>query len=123
MEPTELSHQIAAIVRSQMGFKNISQAELVRATGMSQPTLSRLLKGDRAMDVEQLNIICKALRVSLGDVMTQAMEYVSNASARRGEGSVTQLHPPMSEDVSSLVERSAARNGKGNKNTNGDSTT
>lgn len=118
MEPSDLTKRVAAVIRAQMGFKDISQAELVRATGLSQPTLSRLIKGERAMDLEQMNLICNALRISVAGVLEQAEEHLRNKDA-----SVTQLRPRMSDDVHSLVERSAARNGKGNKNTNGDSNT
>ncbi|MDQ0735302.1 helix-turn-helix domain-containing protein [Arthrobacter agilis] len=118
MEPSDLTKRVAAVIRAQMAYKDISQAELVRATGLSQPTVSRLLKGERAMDLEQMNLICSALRISVAGVLEQAEEHLRNQGA-----TVTQLRPTVSDDVSSLVERSAARNGKGNKQEHGESST
>lgn len=103
------------MLRAQMGYRDISQADLVRQTGLSQPTISRIVKGERSIDMEMLYKVCKVLRVSASDVIEQAEDTMQNNLA-----SVTQLPQRMSEDTPSLVERSAARRGKGNKKHDGD---
>lgn len=76
LPPTALTRSIAAIIRSHMGFMNMSQVALARATGIPQATISRLVRGKRVVDVEQLDLICRALRVSSVQVYTDAMTHV-----------------------------------------------
>lgn len=99
-----------------MGYLDISQADLVRATGLSQPTMYRIIKGERSVDIEMLAKICQVLGVSSSSVVEKAEVILKE----REGASVSQLRPRMSEDTPSLVERSAARRGKGNKKDDGD---
>lgn len=114
-EPSDLTRAVAAVIRAQMGYRDITQADLVRQTGVSQPTVSRIVKGERSIDMEMLHKVCRVLRVSVSAVIDQAEETMNHNVA-----SISQLRPKMSEDTPSLVERSAARRGKGNKKDDGD---
>ena len=103
---------VPAVLRAQIAYRNASQSSLARETGIPQSTISRILSGQRVVDLEQLVQICRALGISVGAVMDQAERA---AQSPEGYAPVIQLRKEASNDVSSLVERSAARRGKGNK--------
>ncbi|KZZ46655.1 hypothetical protein A3759_00535 [Thalassolituus sp. HI0120] len=52
--------------------KGIDQADLAKVCGMSQPVLSRLERGKASISIDQLFILCKALRIKPSDVINDA---------------------------------------------------
>lgn len=63
--------QVAGEVRAYMGRADVTQAQLSRATGISQPTMSRKLKArdERdAFDVEELAKIAAVLDISITEL-------------------------------------------------------
>jgi len=61
--------------------RSIDQAELAAACGMSQPVLSRLERGKASISIDQLFVICQALRISAVDVVANATAAVSAIKA------------------------------------------
>ena len=53
-----------------------SGVALARACGIPQPTLSHLLNGNAAMDLDQFVRLCTALGVVPGDVLTAALAAI-----------------------------------------------
>lgn len=48
------------------------QDDIAAASGMDQGTISRLLSGKSSMDVDQLDAVCRALRVKPSAVLAEA---------------------------------------------------
>lgn len=69
---------VAAEVRAQLGRKNMSKAELAKRTGLSPQSISRKLDGERAISVEELVLIAKALEVSASALLPA---YTKQATA------------------------------------------
>lgn len=57
--------RVAANVRAEMAFANISGRQLAEKLRVSQPALSRRLRGETAFDVTELAAIATALDVPL----------------------------------------------------------
>jgi transcriptional regulator with XRE-family HTH domain len=91
-----------------MGYRDVTQADLVRKTGISQPTISRILKGEKVADLTQIQLICTAIGVSWVDLLDQAQRSVTERVSP-----VTQLRPRTSEDTPTVAEPIAARKNKG----------
>lgn len=70
--PGALSKEIAAILRAQMGRKQVVQARVAEAAGMSQPQLSGVLSEKKQLDIEQLDELCWALGLELREVIAEA---------------------------------------------------
>lgn len=64
---------IASEVRARRAYVRMSQTDLVRATGLSRSTVSRIENGERDMDVPQLIAICAALQTTPADLLKSAM--------------------------------------------------
>lgn len=70
--PTELSDAIASILRGHIARKQLKQADVADAVGMSQSQLSGVLNGKKHVDVEQLDEICFAIGSSFVEVIAEA---------------------------------------------------
>jgi len=72
-KPGPISIAIAEILNRE--FRNsefVSQSQLSAVVGISQSQLSKLLRGDRMLYVEQLYALCTALHLDIGAVFRQA---------------------------------------------------
>lgn len=65
----QLSRAVAGEIRRLLNERGMSGNALAKATGMNQPTVARKLRGEHAFDVDDLAVICKALDVSVSDLM------------------------------------------------------
>ena len=92
-DPGLLSVAVAAHLRAAMARQTppMTQLELARLTGIDASTLSRLLTPKKQMLVEQLDAICRALRIDTAAVIDSARKVVAEYEAEklRGEVSVT----------------------------------
>ncbi|MDO6542799.1 helix-turn-helix domain-containing protein [Photobacterium sanguinicancri] len=59
--------------RKQLGLE---QADLVERTGMSQPVLSRVEKGKASITIDQLFLLCQALKVEPFEIIRNAQSGV-----------------------------------------------
>lgn len=69
-------------IRVVMARRGINVLQLSRLTEISNSTLSTLLKGSSAMDVDQLARICKALDLEPGPFYSDAIAKADGPSAR-----------------------------------------
>lgn len=65
----KLSAQVAEEVRSVMGRKDISKAELARRLGVSEMWTSRRLRGQLPIDLDDMERIAAALDVTVMDLL------------------------------------------------------
>jgi transcriptional regulator with XRE-family HTH domain len=66
------ARRIAAVLRERAKDLGKSQIELESVTGISQSQISLILRGERAVDVDQLQALCDALDLSMHEVMSQS---------------------------------------------------
>lgn len=84
--PSKLALAITNVIRAEMGFQRVSQADISRRTELKPATLSRIIRGEKQMDLDQFRLICQALGVPMSDVMAAAEEVV-----RTGQGPQTMI--------------------------------
>ncbi|MCU1632546.1 MAG: family transcriptional regulator [Micrococcaceae bacterium] len=84
-DPTPMTRAAAAVIRAQMNVLQITQADLVRDTSMSQPMMSRLLKGHNVFDLAQLDEVCALLKINPADVLVRARENATSRAPRHQE--------------------------------------
>jgi DNA-binding Xre family transcriptional regulator len=72
--PGPFSQELAAILRAQMARKQLWQAQVAVAAGMSQGQLSAVLNGKKHIDMEQLDRLCYVLGLKLVEVLREADE-------------------------------------------------
>jgi len=70
--PGPLSRAIANILSDALGDAGIGQTELGEVVGISQSQLSKLLRAERALTIDELDRLCTALALDLIDVITRA---------------------------------------------------
>jgi transcriptional regulator with XRE-family HTH domain len=69
-----LSLAMAAQIRAEMGAARMTVRTLAQKSGIPERTLSRLVSGERTIDVAQLDMICKALTLPMIDLFMRAEE-------------------------------------------------
>lgn len=84
--PSALARAVTNVIRAEMGFQHVSQADISRRTDIPPGTLSRIIRGERQMDLDQFRLICGALRIPMSDVMAAAEEVM-----RTGQGPQTMI--------------------------------
>ncbi|TFC92024.1 MULTISPECIES: helix-turn-helix transcriptional regulator [Cryobacterium] len=78
-QPGPLSVAVAEILRREFNRSDfVSQKALGAAVGISQSQMSKHLRGERVLDVDQLDALCDALNLQIVDVVRSAQ-----AAARR----------------------------------------
>lgn len=85
-KPTPLDYAVAARVRTAMAGRTpaMLQRQLEEASGIPQSTLSRLLQPEKGMTLSQLEAICNALGLDMGDLLAGAKADALEASASAG---------------------------------------
>lgn len=68
----ELGHIVASLLRQRVAELGIDGITVSRQTSISQPTMSRILRGERPVTTEELDLICAALGVTAADLITRA---------------------------------------------------
>lgn len=71
--PGLFARAISAEVRSVMARRQVSGAQLARLTGRSQTYLSERLREDRQFTANDVEDICRALKVDLLSLLTAAV--------------------------------------------------
>ena len=74
--PSQLSRQIAAILRAQVAKFQLTQVDVAANSGISQSQLSKVLRGTRVLDVDQLDALCQTLGLEIADVVADAYREV-----------------------------------------------
>lgn len=63
---------LVAEVRAEMGRRGVTATTLAAASGISQPALSRKLRGSRDFSLAEILRVCDALDVRLADLAQRA---------------------------------------------------
>lgn len=80
---TDLSVALAAQLRAERAYADITVEELARRSRVSKNTLMAILNGQKPADVSQLANICEALGVEILDVFSRTEERM-RTGARQG---------------------------------------
>lgn len=96
--PGPLSVEIASLLRQHMAAQKINQPTLSRSTGIPQSTLSRLLNGQRQLYIDQLEVVCVAMELDVGEVVSRADRHVRRAHLSVVPGRAAEERPAAHED-------------------------
>lgn len=82
--PTPLTRGYAAVIRSAMARQTpvVTQADVARAIGVSNSTVSRMLSGKLSIATENLEAMCNMLRLDLLEATREAMEIAAEENRR-----------------------------------------
>ena len=67
---------VARVLKSQMGLRDLKQKDIVEATGITKSQLSRKLKGERPLELDDIVKISRAIGVDAQDVISVALNSV-----------------------------------------------
>ena len=70
--PSYLTSRIASRLRGRISQGNVTQGELAEVVGISQSQISKLLRGTRVFNVDELDAVCQALGLDAGEVVATA---------------------------------------------------
>ena len=70
--PGPVGQEVSAILRERMGRLRITQADLVRETGLDQGRLSRMLADERVIHIDELDLVTRALKTDAAEVLNSA---------------------------------------------------
>jgi transcriptional regulator with XRE-family HTH domain len=70
---TSLAQLVAAEIRAEMGRQRLSQRALARSLDRPDVWLMRRLRGDQALDLEELELIAKALKMAPETLVERAV--------------------------------------------------
>ena len=73
-QPTLRRTSVAAVIRAEMGFHDVSRKALSVATGIPIDTLRRRLHGIQPFTIEELDAICVSMGLEVEDVLRNARE-------------------------------------------------
>lgn len=74
-QPGPLTIAVAAILNRAFKQTSVSQKQLGAVVGISQSQMSKLLRGERVLNVDQLEDLCFALGLDIGDVVHAAARF------------------------------------------------
>lgn len=70
--PGPLVEEVAGILRGQVGRAKLSHQLIADAIGVSRGQVSKILDGQKQIDLEQLDELCWALGLNFRDVILEA---------------------------------------------------
>lgn len=79
---SDLTRLVAATIRGQMAQHGVTQAEMADALGVSQSQFSKMLRGVRSINLDELDGMCVALGLATSDVIKQAETVLSKYDAK-----------------------------------------
>lgn len=88
--PSDLTQEVAAILRGRMSRLGLAQGEVAARMGVSQSQLSKMLRGERHIDLDQFDQLCWLTECGMVDVLREADEGTNArpmARPLRGPGS------------------------------------
>lgn len=101
-----LTQQIVAEIRAALARLNWTQAQLSERSGIPMRTLEKILRLDRALDVEQLAAIADAFGLAPDKIMAVAR---TNSEIYTVDGRLNPAHtrgvPPSDSHVEELISR------------------
>lgn len=79
---SDLTRLIASMIRGLMARHGVKQAEMAESIGVSQSQLSKMIRGVRPIDIDQLDGMCRALGVDLSGIIKDAEQTLSAYDAK-----------------------------------------
>lgn len=67
-----LVEEVAGVLRAQVGRAKLSHQQVADAIGVSRAQASKILDGQKQIDLEQLDELCWALGLTFRDVVVEA---------------------------------------------------
>lgn len=80
-EPGALTREVAGILRAEIARHRLLQGDVAKAAGMSPNQLSGILRGNKHVDLDQLDRLCWALGLSFRDVAADADRHADSRQA------------------------------------------
>lgn len=71
-DPDALVRQVALLLAREREDQGMTQAELARRMGIAQSTVSKYLDQRLLMNVSQLDAMCRAMGLNVGEVVVEA---------------------------------------------------
>ena len=81
-EPGPLTVAVAAILKRSFHQTDVTQETLGAAVGVSQSQMSKYLRGERVLDIDQLDAFCFALGLNIVDVVREAVRSADISRTR-----------------------------------------
>ena len=81
------SEVVAANVRAEAARRRMSQMDLVRLTGMSQPTITKRWRGEIDWKLDELDMLARIFRITPADLVTPQDGGARSLRAVRGGNS------------------------------------
>lgn len=85
MTVTQLSQQIATILRGEVAKANRNQAWFGAVIGRSQAHASQVLRGKKPLSVDELALACAAFGLSMSDLIRAAESEPPDQGLRRSQ--------------------------------------
>lgn len=104
-EPT-LNARVAEELRATLARRRLSASELARMTGMTQRAVSRRLTGEKTIDVDDLEVIARALDMEVADLLP------TRARASSGDPGVNNVYCVPSDPADDLVSPDRVTTGR-----------
>jgi transcriptional regulator with XRE-family HTH domain len=73
--PGPLTRAIAAALSAAVAERRLTQAQIAAALGQSQPHVSKYLRGEIVLDVEELNAICAFLHINTATLIAESLKH------------------------------------------------
>lgn len=90
---------MAAVLRGEYNALELTQAELVKRTGMSLATVQRLLKGEQKFNLDQIEAFAEALDTDIYYLSRRALEWRERRMSEAAPENVAKLTPRRVEDM------------------------
>ena len=73
----DLARQLAESLRRMREVAGLSQTEMAKRLGISQPTLNRLENASQNATLKTLSQLCRALKCEVGDLFSRKLRVTS----------------------------------------------
>lgn len=79
--PTQLTTEVAAVLRGILGREQIRQSTVAEVTGISQSHISKLLRGLKRIDIDALDNIARLIGVEASAIIATAEHNIQQQQA------------------------------------------
>ena len=75
-----MTREIAGILKGRMARFSVGQAEMAKYVGVDQSQLSKMIRGIKPINIDQLEVMCIVLGIDFDEVIDEAWKQVVNVS-------------------------------------------
>lgn len=76
--PRAITREIARVIKGRMASYNVTQSEMAGAVGVDQSQLSKMIRGQRQITIDQLERMCHMVDLELPKVVADASAFVDD---------------------------------------------